>query len=64
MSSPPRPALPARPATRDPHYEARRLRALLDGITMHGLWRGSPEDADQMLGTLSRHLDGLATPDV
>ncbi|MBD9698535.1 TetR family transcriptional regulator C-terminal domain-containing protein [Flavimobilis sp. GY10621] len=50
-------------ASRDPDYEARRLRALLDGVAMHGLWSGSPEAAEQMLGTLARHLDELATPE-
>lgn len=45
---------------RDPAYEARRLRALIDGIAMHGLWRGHPQAAEQMLETLGRHLDELA----
>nr|WP_274606858.1 TetR family transcriptional regulator C-terminal domain-containing protein [Microbacterium esteraromaticum] len=47
---------------RDPEYEARRLRALIDGIAMHGLWRGHPQAATQMLDTLGRHLDELADP--
>lgn len=45
---------------RDPEYEARRLRALIDGIAMYGLWRGHPLAAEQMLETLGRHLDELA----
>lgn len=45
---------------RDPEYEARRLRTLIDGIAMHGLWRGHPQAAAQMLETLGRHLDELA----
>ena len=47
---------------RDPDYEARRLRALLDGIAMHGLWHGKPEASTQMLDTLARHLDELSQP--
>ncbi len=45
---------------RDPDYEAQRLRALLDGIAMQGLWSGDPQGAGQMLSTLARHLDELA----
>jgi AcrR family transcriptional regulator len=45
---------------RDPEYEARRLRALLDGIAMHGLWSGEPHASVQMLDTLARHLDELS----
>lgn len=45
---------------RDPDYEAQRLRALLDGIAMQGLWSGDPHGAGRMLGTLARHLDELA----
>lgn len=48
---------------RDPEYEARRLRALLDGVAMHELWRGSPNAPAPMLGTLARHLDELARPE-
>jgi len=44
---------------RDPEYEAQRLRALLDGIAMHGLWGGDPRGASGMLGMLARHLDEL-----
>lgn len=44
---------------RDPEYEAQRLRALLDGIAMQGLWSGDPKRAGQMLSTLARHLDEL-----
>lgn len=45
---------------RDLDYEAQRLRALLDGIAMQGLWSGDPRGAGQMLSTLARHLDELA----
>ncbi|MET4902399.1 TetR/AcrR family transcriptional regulator [Paenarthrobacter sp. CC6] len=48
--------------TRDPGYEAQRLRALLDGIAMHGLWSGELPEAGPMLRVLSRHLDELAGP--
>lgn len=48
-------------AGRDPEYEARRLRALLDGIAMQGLWSGDPHGSGQMLTTLARHLDELAS---
>lgn len=48
---------------RDPDHESRRLRALLDGIAMHGLWSGTPETSSEMLGTLTRHLDELAHPE-
>ncbi|WP_435299709.1 TetR/AcrR family transcriptional regulator [Timonella sp. A28] len=47
---------------RDPDYEAQRLRALLDGIAMQGLWSGDPQGAGQLLSTLERHLDELALP--
>lgn len=47
---------------RDLEYEAQRLRALLDGIAMHGLWSGELPDASPMLGMLARHLDELAGP--
>lgn len=47
---------------RDPDHEAQRLRALLDGIAMQGLWSGDPQGAGQMLSTLARHLDELALP--
>lgn len=47
---------------RDPDHEARRLRALLDGIAVQGLWSGDPQGAGQMLSTLARHLDELALP--
>lgn len=47
---------------RDPDQEAQRLRALLDGIAMQGLWSGDPQGAGQMLSTLARHLDELALP--
>lgn len=47
---------------RDPGYEAQRLRALLDGIAMHGLWSGELPEAGPMLRVLSRHLDELAGP--
>lgn len=45
---------------RDREYEVRRLRALLDGIAMHGLWSGNPQASTQMLDTLARHLDELS----
>lgn len=48
--------------SRDPEYEAQRLRALLDGIAMHGLWSGAPPEGGPMLRVLSRHLDELAGP--
>ena len=48
---------------RDAEYEAHRLRALLDGIAMQGLWQGGPPDAERMTDTLSRHLDELARPE-
>lgn len=47
---------------RDPDYEAQRLRALLDGIAMQGLWIGEPQGAGQMLSILARHLDELRGP--
>ncbi|MFC8039730.1 TetR/AcrR family transcriptional regulator [Paenarthrobacter sp. NPDC057355] len=47
---------------RDPEYEAQRLRALLDGIAMHGLWSGELPEAGPMLSMLTRHLDELAGP--
>ncbi len=47
---------------RDPEHEAQRLRALLDGIAMQGLWSGDLQGAGQMLSTLARHLDELALP--
>ncbi|WOH18994.1 TetR family transcriptional regulator C-terminal domain-containing protein [Paenarthrobacter sp. GOM3] len=47
---------------RDPEYEAQRLRALLDGIAMNGLWSGELPAASPMLGMLARHLDKLAEP--
>lgn len=48
---------------RDPEYEAHRLRALLDGIAMQGLWHGGPPETERMAGTLARHLDELARPE-
>ncbi|KHK96700.1 TetR family transcriptional regulator [Microbacterium mangrovi] len=48
---------------RDPEYEARRLRALLDGVAMHGLWGGNPQGATPAPDILSRHLDELARPE-
>lgn len=50
------------PGGRDPDYEAQRLRALLDGIAMHGLWSGELPEAGPMLRVLSRHLDELTGP--
>ncbi|NHW46524.1 TetR family transcriptional regulator [Paenarthrobacter sp. MSM-2-10-13] len=47
---------------RDPEYEAQRLRALLDGIAMHGLWSGDLLESGPMLLVLARHLDELANP--
>ncbi|MCF3139836.1 TetR family transcriptional regulator C-terminal domain-containing protein [Paenarthrobacter sp. AR 02] len=47
---------------RDPEYEAQRLRALLDGIAMNGLWSGELPAESPMLGMLARHLDALAKP--
>lgn len=47
---------------RDPAHEAQRLRALLDGIAMYGLWSGEPRESGQMLDMLARHLDELAHP--
>ncbi|WP_024819122.1 TetR/AcrR family transcriptional regulator [Arthrobacter sp. 31Y] len=47
---------------RDPEYEAQRLRALLDGIAMNGLWSGELKTASPMLSMLARHLDELAEP--
>lgn len=49
-------------AGRDPDDEARRLRALLDGIAMQCLWSGDPHGASRMLGILVHHLDELAHP--
>lgn len=48
---------------RDREYEANRLRALVDGIAMHGLWNGTPDASAHMLDTLTRHVDELARPD-
>ncbi|RLP74579.1 TetR family transcriptional regulator [Mycetocola tolaasinivorans] len=48
---------------RDLDYETQRLRALLDGIAMHGLWNGEPESSALMLTTLARHLDELSRPE-
>jgi AcrR family transcriptional regulator len=48
---------------RDPEYEAQRLRALLDGVAMHGLWSGDPQESSRMLGILARHLDELSHPE-
>ena len=48
---------------RDPEYEAQRLRVLIDGIAMYGLWSGAPEESGRMLSTLARHLDELAHPE-
>jgi len=45
---------------RDPEYEAQRLRALLDGIAMHGLWSGELLESSQVLSMLGQHLDELA----
>ncbi len=47
---------------RDPEYEARRLRALLDGIAMQGLWSGELPESSEMPSMLARHLDELAGP--
>ena len=47
---------------RDTEYEVQRLRALLDGIAMHGLWSGELPETGPMLRVLSRHLDELAGP--
>jgi len=47
---------------RDLEYEAQRLRALLDGIAMHGLWNGELPASDPMLNMLARHLDKLSAP--
>ncbi|WP_458107805.1 TetR family transcriptional regulator C-terminal domain-containing protein [Arthrobacter sp. R3-55] len=47
---------------RDPVYEAQRLRALLDGIAMRGLWSGELPASSHMPGLLTRHLDSLANP--
>jgi AcrR family transcriptional regulator len=49
-------------AERDPEYEAQRLRALLDGIAMHGLWSGELPESSRMPSLLARHLDELAGP--
>ncbi|MET4541831.1 MULTISPECIES: TetR family transcriptional regulator C-terminal domain-containing protein [Micrococcaceae] len=49
-------------AERDPEYEAQRLRALLDGIAMHGLWSGKLPGSSEMPSLLARHLDELAGP--
>lgn len=45
---------------RDPTYEARRLRALLDGLAMSMLWNAARSDGNDALDTLARHLDELA----
>ncbi|MDI2037028.1 TetR/AcrR family transcriptional regulator [Paenarthrobacter nitroguajacolicus] len=47
---------------RDPEYEAQRLRALLDGLAMQGLWSGELSEAGPILEMLTRHLDELARP--
>ncbi|UXM92043.1 TetR/AcrR family transcriptional regulator [Paenarthrobacter sp. JL.01a] len=47
---------------RDAAYEAQRLRALLDGIAMHGLWGGELTEQGSMLRMLGRHLDELSGP--
>lgn len=47
---------------RDPDYEAQRLRALLDGIAMEGIWGGASPTPGPSRGLLARHLDELAGP--
>ncbi|PRB38957.1 TetR family transcriptional regulator [Arthrobacter sp. MYb23] len=47
---------------RDPEYEAQRLRALLDGIAMGGLWSGELPASSELPTVLARHLDQLAEP--
>lgn len=47
---------------RDPVAEARRLRALLDGLAMHDLWGGNAETSTQALQILAHHFDELARP--
>ena len=49
-------------ASRDVEHEARRLRAVLDGIALHALWTGDAAPSAQMLDTLAGHLDELARP--
>ncbi len=49
-------------SSRDPTYEAQRLRAVLDGVAMYGLWSGEPLESSRMLDTLARHLDELGQP--
>lgn len=50
-------------AGRDRGYQAVRLRALVDGIAMQGLWKGTPDDSAHLRDTLTSHLDELASPD-
>lgn len=47
---------------RDAEQEAFRLRAVIDGLAMQGLWSGGVRDADRLTDSLSRHLDELARP--
>ncbi|GAA2185884.1 hypothetical protein GCM10009786_04160 [Leucobacter alluvii] len=49
-------------AHRDAAFEARRLRALLDGVAMLGLWDGDAEAPQHALDTVTHHLDELALP--
>ncbi|RBP68025.1 TetR family transcriptional regulator [Brevibacterium sanguinis] len=51
-------------SSRDPEYEAQRLRAVLDGIAMQGLWAGDLNGSRRMLGLLGRHLDELTRPEL
>ncbi|MBK0421067.1 TetR family transcriptional regulator [Leucobacter sp. CSA2] len=49
-------------ADRDPSLEAERLRALLDGLAMRGVWANSAIDGEGLTRVLGAHLDELALP--
>lgn len=49
--------------SRDPRYEAQRLRALLDGLALEAIWSGTPPEISSILNTLNRHLNELAHPE-
>lgn len=49
-------------ADRDRSREAERLRALLDGLAMRGVWANSAIDGEGLMQVLAAHLDELALP--
>lgn len=46
---------------RDVESEAERLRALLDGLAMRGVWAGDGADPESTMRLLRAHLDDIAT---